>query len=655
VVKRTLDYGRHTPLSGVFGRPRNLAWPVHAYRITMPATARREFGGLNPFETVILKLIEAGGGQDLTLLSEETCIPLDLVRSVLLRLRDKDLIDANNQLVGRPQPRPENALHDDVYTSAFVFRELVGGKILPFVHVLDSSSPIKTKDINPNARTLRIEPSARSLGAPSARAVVEAIRQMQKRASEHGQFTRIPTIEQIRVGREPEEYLLDCRIAVQTRDADFRIADPFGMGFSRALEGVFAFRLQTDESLQHWMTNWLENLTNPNLTEHKTPATREVFDTPSNRRRYPNLVQALTPARGSRHRSVTDIYAALEWALFYTCETHNPLIALHQLEAEAGQKFSLRMSELAVTIGFEGHEYGFCSVPRGRIDDYRNGKAEMNTVIAIALLQAEVDEEHPMRTLARTQPHFLVDIRKLRSDRGLRAHGAGVSLNSNDELSSDAMMREVVSTLLPLVRFDTRTSDAPAESHADLLLDARRSLLGTFGYRLFNKLGPDSQNSLIEAEKVLLAADEGDNARELLLYLSAALQGTLRRFLGGVTPVGLVDSDYVMVACDRARNAGLGDLPRGMQTVNARRIRESLQGKDRTLGASVFVLLLTSSESRLADIARRQPTFLLDVDTIQERRGHGNEPVPMSKAEAWHLRRAAVITLETLLDIAEED
>ena len=141
---------------------------------------------------------------------------------------------------------------------------------------------------------------------------------------QHGQDARTPTIDQVRVERDPEEYLLDCRIAVQMRDADFRIADPFGIGFSRTLEGVFSRRLAEDENLQTWMTNWFQSLAHPSPSEHEQPWVTGSYNTPENRRRYPKLVQALTPARGARHRSVTDIYAAIEWALFYACETETP-------------------------------------------------------------------------------------------------------------------------------------------------------------------------------------------------------------------------------------------------------------------------------------------------------------------------------------------
>ena len=33
---KLLDYGKPNPFSGIIGKPRKLAWPVHAYRLTLP-------------------------------------------------------------------------------------------------------------------------------------------------------------------------------------------------------------------------------------------------------------------------------------------------------------------------------------------------------------------------------------------------------------------------------------------------------------------------------------------------------------------------------------------------------------------------------------------------------------------------------------------
>ena len=86
---KLLDYGKPAPFGGIIGRPRHLAWPVNVYRVTLPRVLD-DGDGLNAFERVILKLLETVGLMNADALADETRIPVDLVKSVLLRLQDKD-------------------------------------------------------------------------------------------------------------------------------------------------------------------------------------------------------------------------------------------------------------------------------------------------------------------------------------------------------------------------------------------------------------------------------------------------------------------------------------------------------------------------------------------------------------------------------------
>ncbi len=127
---------------------------------------------------------------------------------------------------------------------------------------------------------------------------------MKRRSQAYAQSTKTPAIAQIRVEREPENYLFDCPIAVQGHDADFRIADPFGTGFSRVLEDAFNHRLETDEKLQGWMTRWRQSLLGLPRPATADVRPREPFETDENLRRYPGLVHALRPSRDMQHRSL---------------------------------------------------------------------------------------------------------------------------------------------------------------------------------------------------------------------------------------------------------------------------------------------------------------------------------------------------------------
>ena len=60
---KLLDYGRLNPFGDTIGKPNRLAWPVNTYRVTLPK-ASNDGDGLNAFERVVLKLLNAIGAMD---------------------------------------------------------------------------------------------------------------------------------------------------------------------------------------------------------------------------------------------------------------------------------------------------------------------------------------------------------------------------------------------------------------------------------------------------------------------------------------------------------------------------------------------------------------------------------------------------------------
>lgn len=645
----TLDYGDIDPFFGVIGRPQHLAWPVHAFRITIPAAPGAGEEHLNPFERVILHVLDAVGRLDEGELAQETCIPVSLVRTVILRLQDKGLIDEDNLVVDANRESWAREAKEEHYTSALAFRELVGGRLLPFVQILDEEHPLRTKTVK-DATLLAQDHAASRLGPPSAGDVISVITQMKRRSEAYAESARTPDIAQIRVEREPESRLLDCLIAIQGHDADFRIADPFGTGFSRVLEDVFTHRLETDEELQKWMTKWRQRLRAPKASADGQERPREPWDTEENTRKYPGLIHALRHSRGMTHRSLEKIYGSLEWALYYTCELHDPKVAIKRLQYETGINYSQWLSGIARRLGFNVPRDGFRPLPPGKFKDYLDKKPEMDTVLGIALLQAEADPEHPLHTIASADPDFIGRIRSLARERGNRAHGKGTRVANGTPLESEQFMRENISTLLPAIQFDPQAQGAGVDSWADLLLDARTGLLGAFGYRDFNKLGLGVQASLLTAEQLWIGFRDGDDALPLISDLYSALQGVLREFLSGSAPSAVREGEYVKRAGVRAELAGLGELPVSLATVKRYRIRETLQGNDLSLGASVVALLLTASEDVLQEIAKVQSDFLSVISDLLQKRGHANQPVPMEKKTADELRKSVISVIRTLLE-----
>lgn len=399
---KLLDYGKPNPFSGIIGRPRNLAWPVHAYRVTLPKVSN-DGDGLNAFERVILKLLDVFGILNADELADETRIPLDLVKGVLLRLQDKGFIDEYNAIIRQERNEGLNEEgNPPVFVTALLFRELVSGKILPFLHQLDDVNPLQKKEgEEKDFRTIRWDASHKT-NAPTQRDVINTLRAMKKRAAVLGMEYKMPPVQQITIIAEPEFYHLDCPIAIQKSDSEFRIADPFGNGFSLILEKSFEQMLELEDHLAGWLLTWKRQLSTSGSGKQDTRQ-KEPFETEANWQRYPKLIASLKPASNAQFRTLAKIYASIEWALFYACcaRPFKDVIAI--LKYTEQSQYAALLEQSAQAIGLEQPSQGFRPIREGKLREFENGGAYQETVLAIAILQARNDEGHPLRRLAATQ------------------------------------------------------------------------------------------------------------------------------------------------------------------------------------------------------------------------------------------------------------
>jgi len=641
---KLLDYGKPNPFSSIIGRPRNLAWPVNTYRATLPRVLD-DGDGLNAFERVILKLLEVVGVMDADALADETRIPLDLVKSVLLRLQDKDLIDEHNAVIEREREE-ERA---PVFVTALVFRELVTGKILPFLHFLDTS-PLKkqSEEAQEKKRPYEIRwDNAHKQKKPAPRDVINALRAMKKRAAAFG----MPAVQQITVADAPEICQLDCPIAIQKRDGEFRIADPFGNGFSLILENAFEKLLEQEESLSKWLHGWKQSLSTPR-PEKQDATPKEPFDNDANLQRYPKLIANLRLSRNSPFRSIAQIHASIEWALFYSCCRRPVESVTTRLKFTAQDQHPALLEQAAKAIGLEPSPGGFRPIREGKLREFEDGGAYQETVFAIALLQAQDDASHPLRRLAPAHPDLINRLLAINAKRNEKAHGKGGTDAQQQELTDDPFMREAVHALIPDIVFaDMPVTALDKDALGDALLDARAGIQTELGFKLFNHLGTNLQDRLVHAERFFLSCHDGDDALAYVLDLCAAVQASFEGILAGRLPPDTSDAQLKGMAESKAVEARFcAVLPESLLTVKTLAVRQTLQGGSQSLGACVIAFLLVSDEDALLAIHGAQPSFVDDMANLITRRGHGNEPLPLSKGDIGHLRNAALTTIRTLME-----
>jgi hypothetical protein len=656
---KVLDFGRHDPFRSRIGKPRHLAWPVNAYRVTLPKEST-DGDHVNPFDRVILKLLAALGPLDANALSRDTCIPIDLVKGILLRLKDNGVIDDSHSIQDlgddSSSERDEAA---PVFVTAVVFRELVAGKVLPFIRRLDDQNPLKLHDEDEffaKGKTRRLRASTvHERIIPTVRDVINACRGMHKRASLDGDAAALPPAQMIMVSPHPALYYLDCPIAITRQDGDFRIADPLGDGFSLSLETAFTQLLEQDQGLATWLRDWKETLRNPRPRESDTPDSgeKEPFDNDANWQRYPRLVANLRPAENAAFRSLSKIYASIEWALFYACSRRPFEKAIALLTFADPVDHPALLADAAQRIGLRASEVGLRAIPRGKLLDFQAGKAELGTVFAVSLLQAAQDHSHPIRKIASQHLDVIDLVFGIKKRRDGKGHGQGAADAPEAEQASDPLMREIVNALLPDIRFAaTAERQLDEDLRGDSLLDARASIQDEFGFRAFNSLAANVQERLIHAERFWQSCSDGDDALGFANDLYGAVQAMLKTTFVGRLPPALRDSAFLINAQENAVNAQLcEELPECLRTVKAFAIRQTLQGAAQTLGSCVIAFLLLSTQDTLRAIAEAQPSFIYDIELILTCRKHGNEPLPLPKTGTERLRRASFTTIRTLLEV----
>lgn len=644
---KLLDYGEHNPFSDTIGKPRKLAWPVSVYRVTLPRYSDDK-DGLNAFEQVILKLLDACGAMDANDLATETCIPIGLVKGILLRLQDKELIDEYNFVI-----KQDIAIEGDsspIFASALLFRELATGKILPFLHWLSEANPLLKKEgREKDYRTVRSS-DLQIDGTPTERDVIQALRSMKKRMEAFGIAFRSPAIKQITIFAEPEQYHLDCAIAIKKSDSEFRIADPFGSGFSLILEGAFEKLLDRDDNSAEWLLAWKQQLRTPYI-EDPGAKLKERFETDANLQRYPKLIARLRPSGKAQFRNLADIYASIEWAMFYSCcirPFKNPVATLKYSEQS---QHPVLLEQAAESIGLDMSSRDFRPIRTGKLIMFEEGEAELETVLAISILQAQEDALHPLRQITSAHPDLISRLLQIHDKRGAKIHGMGGVDAPRSELADDQFMRQIVHILIPEITFaDTPVATDNLDARADSLLDARASIQSEFGFKQFNRLGVDLQDRLIHVERFWQGCNDGDDALGFVVDVCAATEARFHQALAGLLPPDINDDELVATAREKSLRYGFGDLPDSLSTVRPGMIRQALQGRARSLGACVMAFLLMSDDESLYGVAASQPSFIADLGNIITLRRHGNEPRPLQRTEIENLRKATYKCIKSLTE-----
>lgn len=620
-MRKTYDYNARTMPCGIVGRPRELAWPCKILTVAKPIV-NPGLKDLNPFERCVLKLL-ALRNRTPRELAEETCLPPDLIAVILLRLFDRNKIDKDYRLTPDTLAVIENhdASTEIEYRTIYQFLDCLGNKELK-----ELSGPLKAEEINDDG---------------SIRKGVDSV-----------SLHRLSKPD-ISVESDAEFCLLRVRMILQ-RNGEWRILNPFGNGWSEMLEASYQQFLNETPDEAESFSQWQET-NSRRFTRKNSVRTPERYDTEENRSRYPQLIACLNRRNHDSGENDVDVYAALEWALFYSLRAADLKRVIQILTIDSIQNSEIRLARSVSNILGTNLQYPdlkrvhvFLPTPE-KIREFQNTeKAEMQVVLPLSIL---ANDQLPLYLVADKYPDFLQRIFDLSQRRNTQKHGKSHWVAIYGPVDVE-FMQQIITILLPSIHFsDTKEIKSDSDTVFDMQFNARRSLQEIFGVAQFNNMDSILQKYLIQTELFLQtrdnSEDESIDALVCITHLYAAAECAFRP---------LIEDNHELFTSfeaieEKTNNVGLGGLPVALKTIRPDLLQKTLDGNEQTLGASVVVWLLQAKLDDLKEISIRIPSFLADISRLLALRGHGNQICMICKSEL----RQVCNSIYKIIDIIKED
>lgn len=658
---RLLDFGASTTAGDIGTRVlANLRWPADAYRVTFPSRPDAD-SETNAFERLVLQLLDQGATRTVESIAETSCLPLDLVRTVVRQLQDKEFIDKSL----RPDSEILQKLGLDksgeiqsgetpaTFGTAFVFRDCISGGLLPYIHILSDSTQLRRKDGDKEDIDLsKFAPKghAEIPKTTEIRALLRAVRLGRRLTG-----TVIPRIDAglVNVDSAPERVLLSCQLYFEQETGRQLVSDPFVDGCSAVLTSSLQECRKSNRELDEALSVLENRIVH---TEKDSKSSDNV--SPETRRRYPKLADSLRTSQNAPFLSANKVYGMLEWALFYACGKSpvEPVLALLE-DGFRTEELPARQLEAAVDAGFDcsdsnGKPIRFPPVRPGKALDFRNGKAEMNTLVAIALLQSSISADGScIRNMARCFPDFFKTLAELRNERNAQQHGKkkGAFKGHSPFL---ARMLPVVNVLLPDAEIRLNGALKPTRMQKDAVIFARLRLQRTFGFSTFSKLTETEVGNLLSAERNANRQDSEADRQPFVTGICNVLESMLEtRVRDNELRQARHSVPFEQMLDSRIELLGLSSLrEHPSYRLNARNLASAANGDPKTLGACVKCFVAWEDEGTLRLLLGQIPRFVEDIGELLELRGHGNEHLTLGKRQIEDLRNKSFSLITTLLE-----
>ena len=582
---------------------RDLLWPVEVQSVGVEVMGRTGPGDetrSNVFEDLVLDLLKAHGDlrPSVKRMADESGLDEHFVSLVLARLEDKGLPDSEHSV--RRMHEPETKL-------VCCFRELVGGKWLPFFCMQPKLRLKQFEALEALQKARRVKMTEGLHKANLDRGFFErSIRRLSTKPQDEKQLGRILDFHPI--GSERGWLHCPIKLLQDLAEGEFRIANPFGDGMEPVLERQFLslLRDQTgDGELRQWFQQWEDEVRG-------------------------------RQQEAQWERSPESLFGRMEWTIYDFCRFDLRLDDGALLDSCAdelcGADADCRLVGIAKELGFSVDGPGrnlLAPVRPGKFEDFKEGRAELQPDLALALFHGHAARNERMAALAEQFPNFLEKLLDLKRLRDSVAHGEGRYPRDMDGAV------DFVKTVGRILGYSRTQADGRSSFDP---FAAERNIHRWFGVSLCFRMDDKVRQALYRAESFSAGFNSRSDAMPGIRALYAAAQRTIRLVSDGLANprdnLPGTREQFLSVLEEKITNANAGSIPETFQSVSENRLFSTLHGASGgSLGTETLRLLWKLPEDRLSDLREAMPDYLSELARLSTARGHGNDERTMEPEE----------------------
>ncbi|OLQ79165.1 hypothetical protein BIT28_02185 [Photobacterium proteolyticum] len=436
--------------------------------------------------------------------------------------------------------------------------------------------------------------------------------------------------QQIKITTEGEEVFIHCLAFIPKGDDEPMVCDGFFSSYDVDLTKAFKREYDLIKILKKSKKKFADIKSKElakkrkqkiTLQEHYQMISEEVVNDSFNRAKledkktqYINSVYSLIE---TKFATLALQHRGTEWKEYFTRSIHQNGRVITEFAQQLG--FTLYKTRNHNEVSHDKLVNPLFLVKFGSIKHLNAAQPEMKPALAMLLLSATLNDQHPFKVLAENHPDLLLRLGKLHHYRNSLSHGDLTILEqiSKHELSK---IHQLYISLVDgedieaLVEHTTQ----PKWLQDDTRFRHREQLVALFGHYFIDHVDSDVLKQMEQA----LSTANCEDGRIRVNALAGALQQSL--FIANTALINDDNKPKLVNNYLQIVQKCWGDaLPENLLKTAENNIKRAVNGIDSTLGANLIVYLAHESEHNNNELKRLDSQLVNKIAKLISIRGHG--------------------------------